>query len=163
MGKSVESYAHRSAKRIVVSWLRRAAERAGYDECAGLGVVSWRVNRRAPHWGVWSEYPICWDGCGVSPVWDEYGGDGGRYAVAPPTYKQLIAAGRKPRVIFDIAIQHKGLIAYALEIVHKHPLDDEKLAAVNELGITTLVIQADWVLNQVRPPRSLGERFVVSQ
>ena len=65
---SVESYAHKAAKAAVVSWLRDAAVLDEWVKAAG---ISWRVNRGAPWFGIWEEYPVVngEDCC----VWDESG------------------------------------------------------------------------------------------
>jgi len=177
---SVESYAHKAAKAALVSWFREVAV---HDECCKAAGVHWRVNRGAPWFGIWEEYPICSDeDC---TVWDESGWwislEGirtrqlareiwrdenwidpsevpwlvGRQPI--PTYAELIELGTPPQLILDVAVQHKGCITAAFEIVHRHGLTDKKRDLLRGLHCTTYVVSADWVLAQVRPP----ERLVV--
>ncbi len=146
--------------------------------------LSWRVNRPGPHWGVWAEYPIGEAG-GQSPVWDEVQDDcpqcrddgscaldaaldtregqitWGRvhcpYVDAPPSYADYVArVGSSPTCVFDIAIQHKGSIVWAFEVVHKHTVSRAKQIAVDRLGLCHLfLISADWILSQVEKPAAL--------
>lgn len=204
----MESYAHKAAKAVVVGWLRDAmAGNDGWDFCG----LSGRVNRGAPHYGVWEEYPVCEGGIGSTHVWDEYGWEthldnvrihgSAPYAEAirtagrdlwlgmkrtksgrfldrwairekppvdsfdelhiaepsdrPPTYEELGSIGLCPRVILDIAIQHKGAISYGIEIVHKHDLTSEKREFLRTAFFPTIVLSAGWVLSQVEVPQRL--------
>lgn len=152
--RSVESYAHKAAKAVVVGWLRAEGEKAGDDHYVSNDIlgVHWRVNRPGPCWGIWEEYPVLSDGTGILPVWDEIGdGHEGR----PPTFKELVDAATPPAVIFDIAVQHKGQIQYAIEIVHKHDIGAQKaeLLARLEDRPHILVLPAQWVLRQIGVPR----------
>lgn len=152
MRQSVESYAHRNAKQVVVGWLRDAAQSAGHDNYTkDLFGIEWRVNRPGPNWGVYEECPVLSDGTGILPCWDETLGDLGGL---PPTYQQLVASGKRPVAIFDIAIQHKGHVVCCIEIVHKHAVSDEKLRRINGLSdsLQLLVLPAKWVLGQIGPP-----------
>ena len=72
-----------------------------------------------------------------------------------PTYAELVELGCAPRVIFDVAIQHKGCIVAAIEIVHRHGISDKKRALLREFRCPTYVVQADWILSQVRCPDRL--------
>ncbi len=155
MSNSLESYAHKAAKAVVVSWLRGAAREVGWDQSASVAGLFWRVNRGAPCWGIWEEYPFIGDGNDCHCVWDERGWPDDR----TPTRDELIKKGTPPVAIADIAVQHKGMIIYAIEIVHRHPLTDQKRDFLFRLDCTTLVVSARWVLNQVAPP----SRFRVSE
>jgi hypothetical protein len=162
----MESYAHKAAKSVFTQWLREEAERAspggGFANFLG---IHWRVNRGAPHWGIWEEYPVLHDGTGLAPVWDEMGWhrpdlppDIGNER--PPTYEELKARSMIPTAILDIAIQHKGTIISGVEIVHKHAPDEHKLAFLDWRGIhKVLVIPAKWVLGQIDKPRRIPEEF----
>jgi hypothetical protein len=155
---SLESHAHRLAKDLMAQWLREAAAAVGPDGHAELGELSWRVNRGAPHFGVWLEYPFL-DGAPVA-VWDERSE---RWLAAPPTYDELIALNLPPRVIVDIAVQHKGRIAWAIEITHKHPVDTTKLDFLRLWTDLTLIeIPAYWVLGQVDRPTAIPEEFFLT-
>ena len=156
---SVESYAHKAAKSVVVGWLRDAcAERWAKDEgnpwVEVLG-LHWRVNRGAPHFGVHEEVPVLHDGTGIDPVWDElsWNATAGRWAdncdfdgfgkpigscdiqtfAAPPSYETLKGMNRPPAFIFDIGVQHKGVLCFGIEIVHKHDVSAKKSATMTEV------------------------------
>lgn len=175
---NIESYKHKAAKAVVVGWLRDAAAQVGFDGHASIAGLSWRVNRYGPGFGVWSEYPIAVDPdgrrVGDTVVWDETswwadprlpfcgpcqcepfilcscGGPG-----RPPTYDELLAMRYRPLVIFDLAVQHKGALRYAVEIVHRSPPSNEKRELLSALACETFVLDAEWVLRQVGPPARL--------
>lgn len=100
---NIESHAHRHAKELLLLWLRIEAHAVGYDGHAGFCGLGWRVNRPAPSWGIWTEYPILADGCGANPVWDEADD---AWRDRPPTFDELRERGEYPAVVLDIAIQH---------------------------------------------------------
>jgi hypothetical protein len=155
---SLESFAHIEAKRLLLSWLRDSAAEAGRDGLAffcGQDGIEWRVNRGEPHFGVWEEYPVLSDGTGISPVWDE---SDDRWISRPPTYEDVVAGGFRPMVVLDIAIQHKGTIAYAVEVVHKHRCDWRKKSFLCPL-LTLVEIPAYWVLGQVGRPQFIPPEF----
>lgn len=168
MSLSVESYAHKAAKRVLIEWLRNAAARDIDKDRAEFCGFTWRVNRGAPYYGVWEEYPFA-NGYGYSPVWDESGwwqelqrargietedwAPAGRQN--HPTYDELIELGWRPDIILDVAIQHKGVCVAGFEIVHKHGLSDKKRNYLRSTGIEIYVLSADWILSQVRPPEKL--------
>lgn len=153
----VESYKHQFAKATLASWLRDGAV---FDKDQTLGQVSWRVNRGPPHFGVWTEYPVCLDSqnrlVGVAPVWCE---ESDQYENAPPTYDDCIGMGHLPICIYDVAVQHKGLIAHVFEVVHKNYISETKLEYMKRVFEThpfhLHVISADWILSQVRRPDEL--------
>lgn len=173
----LESHAHREAKALMVKWLREAAANVGWDEYARFSAITWRVNRPGPHWGIWAEYPILWnDGVqfgedGLTTVWDEVCGDGRAYLEdefpaessypwrsEPPTYDQLAERGTPPYCVLDVAVQHKGQIAYGIEIVHKHRCGKAKLAFLRG-RIVLIEIPAYWVLGQVDRPSEIPAEF----
>lgn len=175
---SLESYKHKAAKAVVVGWLRDAAAQVGCQGQAKVAALRWRVNRGAPGYGVWEEYPIAYDRdghlIGDAAVWDETawwadpalpfrgpcqcepfilcecGGPD-----RPPTYDELIAMRYRPHVIFDVAVQHKGALRIGIEIVHTAAPSAEKQSVFEELGCEVYVLDAEWVLRQVGPPRRL--------
>lgn len=177
----VESYKHQFAKTTLTQWLRDVAAEAGHDNYAALSPVDWRVNRKGPNWGVWTEYPICGyremcGGIGDGQVWDETDWDDsqiveGPYIVGrkpnslldvrPPSYEEVIGLGLTPLVIFDVAVQHKGFITYALEVVHRNDISDKKLEHLKQIGIQTYTIDADWILTRVKRPTTLVCKRVV--
>jgi hypothetical protein len=152
----VESFAHLTAKQLLLAWLREAGEAAGCDGHADFAGLSWRVNRPGPCWAVWPEYPVLSDGTGVAPVWDELDR---RWRDLPPSYGQLVASGVRPRAIVDIAVQHKGRIAFAIEVKHKNPISPPKLGFLRRQDLAVIEIPAYWVLGQVDRPERLPEEF----
>lgn len=158
----MESYAHKAAKTVVAGWLRSwSAATPDYGYVANPWGLSWRPNRGLPTGGIYEECPILSDGTGILPCWDEVVDtpEG-----LPPTYDELIALGTPPVAVIDIAIQHKGYVAYGIEIVFKHPLTDKKKRILwdfpDRFGL--LAIPADWVLNQIGIPESpIPEEFRV--
>jgi len=150
-----ESHAHRLAKTLFAGWLRDSASSVGRDGYAGFAGIGWRVNRGPPTWGIWEEYPFC-DLSGI--VWDEIDD---RWLCQPPSYDQLIAMGRPPFAIVDVAVQHKGMIAYAVEIMHKHECDEKKLTILRSCVNSILEVPAYWILGQVGTPTQIPEEFFV--
>ena len=173
----VESYKHKFAKTVLTNWLRKAAEEVGPDNSAKISPFSWRVNREKPDFGVWEEYPIALSEDnrvrGFWPVWDEDGCvvDGvynfGLYdrwhskeTQRPPSYDELIRSRLLPAVIFDIAVQHKGNIFYAIEVVHKNDISEQKMKFLRRLSAEgwwgeVYKVSADWILSQVGRPQSI--------
>lgn len=164
LNSGLESFAHIEAKRLLLTWLREAAATAGRDEYACLGLrqaeddkdgIDWRVNRSGPHWGVWPEYPVLADGTGIERVWDEISE---RWNARPPTYDEVIRSGNRPMAVLDIAIQHKGQVVYAIEVVHKHRCDPRKIGFLRP-RLTLLEIPAYWALGQVGTPTAIPAEF----
>lgn len=173
MSTSTESYKHQFAKELLAKWFRETACGLGY---VGIAPVNIRSNReKTSHKGVWVEYPIAigkdgtWHGMytatGRGATWDEHDS---RWADRPPTYDELIALEYRPYVIFDVAIQHKGYIHIAFEVVHKNPVDARKLERLREIqqandldGFTVYEIDAEWILRQVNPPKRLKCRQII--
>jgi len=151
--RSVESYKHKFAKQTLTQWLRELGEAAykDNDTYARIGDISWRTNRGEPTWGIFEEYPVSksveWGG--YVHAWDE------TYWGTVPTFEQLVKAGDRPDIIFDVAIQHKGSIIYAFEVVHKHPVTEYKAGVLNRLDVETYTINAEWILQQVQRPTEL--------
>lgn len=80
----------------------------------------------------------------------------------PPTYAELIDEGTPPVAIVDIALQHKGNIGTAIEIVHKNPISAEKGDVLQTLNLSEVwEIPADWVLRQVKAPARIPSRYCV--
>lgn len=157
MSARLESYAHQGAKRLLLEWLRASAKKAGLDRNAALGDIGWRVNRRGPHFGVWEEYPVLADGTGISPVWDEVDR---RWRRRPPRYDEVVASGVRPMAIIDIAIQHKGCIAFAIEVVHKHHCEPRKIGFLKD-KLTLVEVPAYWALGQVARPATIPAEFFI--
>lgn len=169
---STESYKHQYAKNTLAGWLREIC--AGkVDQYVTLKPLHWRVNRSSPNFGVWVEYPVCIDAqnkvMGIQDVWDEnfwweYDKNeknprSARAMERPPTYAEVIGEKYTPVVIFDIAIQHKGLIATGIEVVHKNGISATKAEYLKRIapygGLEVLTIDADWILSRVKRPDEL--------
>jgi hypothetical protein len=173
----IESYKHQFAKATLAQWFR---EIAAVDEDRGTNKLMfknfyWRVNRGAPHYGIWVEYPVALDNqnriVGFDPVWDEdsrWGFEGTEdgecialeRAGRPPTYEEVIELGLTPILIFDVAIQHKGSIIYALEVVHRNGISETKLDYINRARTSCNCLQvhtidADWILSRIKRPDEL--------
>lgn len=156
-----ESYMHSAARQTVVHWLREAAaENGGAHGRAYFGDVYWAHNRRAPLWGVWPEYPFVSEACQGQEVWDECSRFGGSWGdlqpgdpPRPPTFEECCAMGRPPLFIADIALQHKGCITYAIEVVHKHPVSSAKRRFYRMIDVKIIEVSAKWVLGQTSPPK----------
>lgn len=171
----MESYKHKFAKSVLAGWLREVAS-GNNDAYVKLDPVNWRVNRGAPHFGVWEEYPIVLteknEVVGVNPVWDEVHDamgvnftQGVFYRDAPPTYEDLIALGHLPITIFDVAIQHKGLIVYGFEVVHRNDVSNVKMEYLERITrfyhLPVYRVSADWILSRCgRPARIECERII---
>jgi hypothetical protein len=153
--RSVESYAHRMAKALLARWLREIAAETGYDNPACLGGIGWRVNRPSFPYGIWTEYPVLSDYTGITSVWDE---ELPRWARRPPTYDEVVSIGYRPMAIIDIAVQHKGRIEYAIEILHKHAVNRRKFHFLRE-HTTVIEVPTTWVLGQIARPVSIPEEF----
>lgn len=153
-----ESYAHAAARATLVSWFREAAKSAGgYDANAECLDFEWRVNRGAPTFGIYPEFPLvrnvnvsyCKDCLGDVQVLDENG-----YAEIP-TYEQLMYDNCPPQAILDVAMAHKGNIFRGFEICHRHPVSAEKSAYLATLDVAIYEISAEWILNQKSCPKRL--------
>jgi hypothetical protein len=160
---SFESFKHRLAKNVMAKWLREVAAEAGEDKPAKLDPISWQVNRGPPHFGIWTEYPICVNDknelLGVTNSWDEIRlpGCDRSFKDRPPTYAECIAAGLLPLVILDIAIQERGALQCGVEIVHKNEISDEKWGYLGRIGAMIYVAKAERILAQAMRPASCAD------
>jgi len=160
----VESYKHQFAKNVLATWFRDKCKDVG-NVWVSLQPACWRVNRDGPHYGVWVEYPVCLDKqnqlIGTCPVWDEHDPE---FELAPPSYQRCIDLGYLPIAIFDVAIQHKGNIIYAFEVVHKNRVSPLKLDYIERVRqyqhLEVFEIDADWILSRVGPPDALICEYV---
>ncbi len=175
-----ESYMHKKAKGVLKSWLDDHNQTG--DDWGG--VISFKTDfidengnarrlyaepNRAS--GVWLEYPIVVPG-GTPPFWnslqhnwdEEWQETGAKFVPEfVPTFEQCVSHNAYPRRVIDIVITHKGMPSIFIEVCHKNPVSDEKIAElkqlINEHGEgppicrTSLVeIDASWILNQVKKP-----------
>lgn len=141
-----ESYTHKMAKNIVKSW---------FDD------EYFKVTTTNRNSGVYLEYPVCEidESDTIHVVWDE------RVDIDEfvPTYSQCVELfGVIPICILDIAIIHKGMITFGIEICHTHPTPSWKIDKLKKLGLDKLIeIDASWVLNQVGPPKELKYKSLI--
>lgn len=63
--------------------------------------------------------------------------------------------GNFPKVIWDIALQHKGTITYAFEVVWKSDISVRKHAIIKDSTVTVYTVSAMWVLKQTSPPATI--------
>lgn len=72
--------------------------------------------------------------------------------------------GLQPDVIFDVAVQHKGALIHAYEVVHKHDITPKKQAKLDRLckgNVTVFRVPAAWIMGQIgRPEKFVGEVIV---
>jgi hypothetical protein len=174
---SVESYKHKAAKSVLAGWLREPI-------LAGQG--DYLLNGDRPNrytskgCGVHEEYPICLAGGslqGANYCWDELGwqlneenGLGRKELVGEtlsdiPTYRQCIKLGMSPIVIFDVMTLCKGEASNAYEVVHKNPVSAEKKKRLQQIFkvsriLKVHVIDAEWILSQVRTPSDLKTQII---
>lgn len=155
-----ESAIHKAAKLVMAEWLIESA----HHDCGDLGQLYWRHNRAGIRpYGVWVEYPFV-DGESAgwpNQVWDEFYLDGEgvefdpRWKTRPPSFDELTDLGLKPVCFADIALQHKGQIITAIEIVHSHPTPTWKLDYYESLDLRFVEIDAAWIMAQSRRPKWL--------
>lgn len=149
---SLESYAHKAAKDVVLAWLTAAKEDMRDDIYACCLDTNWVTP------SFWQEYPFveCHDpglGSGMAPTWEP--------DVAPPTFAALRDRGTPPIAILDIAVAEHSFIRTGIEIVHKNPPADRKMRLLRDhLGLDELLIlPSRWVLGQVGKPRHVPAEF----
>lgn len=174
-----ESYKHKMAKEVLKKWLEEYDDsdiklKTNYKDVT----ISFRSN--STH-GVCLEYPIVkydninsieWDwenifrnidekdwGSNRSEclIEDKDSEDGYIWRCAdgtPPSFEECVKYGYYPISIIDLVCCHKGRPCYFFEICHKNPLSDEKIDKLCDIPYL-IEIDADWILNQVKPPEIL--------
>ena len=160
-----ESYAHLFAKQLLANWLRQRAcpVRMFADDdyrLISLAPIRALVSATDPLRGVYEEYPVCYIEGGPTTLhkpWEN--------AVIPP-YHELVARHQQPAYILDIAILHMGQVRYGLEVVHRHEVSVSKVAglliATHDLPFELYRVNADWVLGQCSPPRTLTMKRLIT-
>lgn len=143
--KVVESYLHKSAKAVVDQWITELSDAAGTAEWIKIAPLHFRPGR----W--YQEYPVCADGAGVNPVWDEFDEFEGRC----PTFEEVRAQGHAPKCVVDIGVIHKGALTDAIEIIHKNPTPEWKRALLARLDVNLIEVSALAVLRQIQRPERL--------
>lgn len=142
-----ESYQHAAARTVFMEWLRISN--------GAFGPFDWQGY-------MWEEYPFVkgYDNQVLSEVRPDI------YMADPPipTYEELALNGIYPYAIADIAISHKGSIYYAIEIVHKHDVSEDKIKKLKD-GVTAWEIEiwrveAHWILSQIGTPVEFPEACI---
>ncbi|MBO4228034.1 hypothetical protein [Bradyrhizobium neotropicale] len=166
----MESYKHVFAKRLLARWLADPQQDLfpSFHNASGGGPFGG---------GVFFEYPICEDGNGKwhghDAPWNEicpeqFGDscsdhDNGawncEWKTHPPSYDRCLELGLTPLVIFDVLAHHEGIPYIAVEVEHRNRISKKKTARLESIlqhtSIELFVIDADWVLSQVRRPKKL--------
>lgn len=184
--KGVESYMHRSAKQIVGTWLRKRS-RVGVN-FKGLQPLlpHLPVHPKKPMFGVYEEYPVGYDRATNDPVgfsravdtarfdtdWDRWVDGNPELSSVKrtgiPTVKELTAHEAwktkvKMECVFDLGVvDAEGKLCYVIEICHKNPMSDKKIAWLAENGLGWCELSAEWVMNRVKPPFDLSEGILRS-
>lgn len=57
---------------------------------------------------------------------------------------------RKIELIYDIAFAREGMYTFAIEIKHKHAVEQHK---ITKSPIPIFEVDAEWVLSQIKPPK----------
>ena len=155
MTKCVESYAHKASKIVVMDCL-----------IAKLFPVCWRREIVAFH-----EYPIVvvpakhalavTHGTAViglqRPGWDQITNG---ILPAVPTLNNLKDHGMFPAAIMDIACFYRDEFVLAIEINHKHAVDQKKFDFLRSADVPNLLeLSSEWVLGQIMPPRVIPDKF----
>jgi hypothetical protein len=134
-----ESYQHAAARTVFKYWLNSSKGK--------FGPFEWNSQ-------VWEEFPFIKGDS--EPVQNML-----RYA---PSYEEMKAYNVTPVAIADIALEHKGMIIYAIEIVHKHDITRQKIAKLKglcyALELEIWRIEAHWILSQIGFPLSFPKRYV---
>ncbi len=155
---SRESFAHKAAKFLLAKWLRNERESIMLSYNGVQKPFHWQSNRYGPRasLGIWLEYPF---DCGKEfEPWDESQWDGNKdWNSAIPTLEQYreMKNGKFPDMIFDIAIQHKGTIIAAFEVVWKNGISDDKRYLIEQSDLDVFIISAHWILSQIKEPDCL--------
>jgi hypothetical protein len=75
-----------------------------------------------------------------------------KYRIKSPTYKESLQYGNTVAIL-DIAIAHKGMIKYGIEIYNTNPVTEEKIEKLYKLGLENLIeLDAKWILRQTGKP-----------
>lgn len=139
-----ESYQHAAARTVFLEWLNTSYKDS---DSADFGPFGWRGK-------VHEEYPFI---VGISEP-------NQNMLSRIPSYEEITADGYYPVAIADIAIEHKGMIVYAIEIVHKHDISEKKIARLKALNYCLEMeiwrVEAHWVLSQIGKPDSFPEACI---
>jgi hypothetical protein len=169
-----ESYKHQFAKELLHAWISEGFKcNDEYNDCPITFIdeeshrilnVNWRSDF------IWMEYPLTTD---FPYLIDEM--DCGLYSFnAKCSYRSkgqycpcLKCKGfnwQKLRYVADIAIEHKGNIITLIEIVNKHPTEqDKKDFIINRnkwSNVHSFEIEADHIIGQIMKPEILFVRTI---
>ena len=166
VNKSVsrESYMHKYAKLVLAQWLREVAQEAESTGSAGccLDPICWKVDGRAPNYGIHIEWAVMDSGLGLKyplDAWDNIPIMEKQGFSNPPSVEELRLAGYPhPKAILDVAVQDAGAIAYGIEVIHTSPVSAEKYIFLRDAAyypFRLLEVEAVWILNQIGKPSTL--------
>lgn len=179
--KGVESYMHRFAKQTVATWLR-SRSKIGVN-CKGLQpllpVLPLLDQSFAPMYGVYEEFPICKTasgqliGLGLSwKEWRETSGMKVSKQHGIPSQKDISAWNQLAKTkdeklsmewFFDVGVVDASQrLCCVCEVVHKNPVEDAKIAWLNENKISFAELNAEWIMTRVKSPFSLQEGILRS-
>ncbi|BAZ20830.1 hypothetical protein NIES4073_17080 [Kalymmatonema gypsitolerans NIES-4073] len=149
--KKSKTYAQKYAQDLLIKFLREEAKFVGYDayvKSEVLPTITWRVNRDAPYWGIFPDYPIAKsENTIIEIVWDEYlFNTESTRKDAIPTIDELWNFGLVLETVLDIAIQHKGVIHTAVffDEIPNHAINFLKTGAIPQI----VVVNSYDLLNQ---------------
>jgi len=185
-----ESYKHKLAKELLISWFESEREFVCYK--FKINDMNDTIVFRKNHFFV--EYPvvICEKFDSLGNIWNEmydyyckdefcdhkndncyeiknkndFVYDTAKLYTPSPSHEWCIRNNFYPKIIFDIAISHKGCIAYGIEIVNTNGISEKKKNNIQDaIQISpckaVLEISADWILKQTEKPKVLQvERYI---
>lgn len=79
-----------------------------------------------------------------------------------PTFDELKKLGIYPRRVIDVVLTHKGKPLWFIEICHKNPTSQEKIAELKSMGVRNLIeIDAEWILSQIKRPERIKYKKLI--
>jgi len=147
--KTQESYLHYYSKQILINWLKKKSNLIGIGNYIEFGPMIWKIEDD-PDSGIYEEFAMD-ETNGFVNHWQGLEGfsDPMSQGRASPSLEALGEAGINPPWICDIAIFHNGRIRYALEVIKKNVLTEEKIMFYNKYGILFWEIPCDWIMMQI--------------
>lgn len=155
-----ESYTHKYAKDVFKQWCDSDEwnDGSGYTrfDTTDNRQIRWRSNRSE---NAWLEYPIVEtkNTNSIQSHWDEIWPDEREsWNSFIPTYDECKKHKLIPFAVVDLVLPHKGSPEYFVEICHKNPVSDEKLAKLKSAGMRNLIeIDAGWIMSQTSIPSKI--------
>jgi len=158
-----ESHKHRLAKELLASWFSKQDKTLDYCQVAQF---KWRSN-----YGVFTELkfyetsdPYYFENSHGLKEYKEINGVDARGENCLDWFEEGIDRGK---ILFkpDIVIFHKGTPAILIEVVHKHPLTEEKIELIKKFfegfHVELYEIEAEEILRHTDIPRKLKCRQII--